>query len=409
MRRRTPGSARPPSRTIPTHPFEFADRRHPSLVSGYAQDVFQASDRVTVNFGVRVDRGTQLVDATAWSPRVGAAWRAREGTTIRASLMRLFQPPQAEYLLLASSEQARALSPFADDEDIGGGSAVPPERQTAVEVSLVQDVAPGWTLDAAAWRRRGTDVDDPNVFFGTTVTVPNSVARQHAAGFDLRLAMAPRRGWSGSVGYSHARVVQFGPVTGGLFLEDEVAAIQDGTRFTPDHDQRHSVVATASYASERRRLRASGAFRYQTGTPVGVDSEDVDALRGRPGSETVDFESGRVKPRAVLDLLASWALTQGGRRTRRSPSGSTTSPIKPTPSTSAIRSAAPTSGVGGVPACRCGSGFGGHRRLLIRIVGTCLVKGGEERVSVSPFPPISHRQPASHILRPICFCALCSG
>jgi hypothetical protein len=155
--------------------------------------------------------------------------------------LRLFQPPQAEYLLLASSEEARALSPFVDDDDIGGGSAVPPERQTALDVAIEQQFARGWTFDASVWRRRVTDVGDPNVFFGTTVTVPNSVARQHASGFDIRLAARPARSWSGSIGYSHARVIQFGPVTGGLFLEDEVAAIQDGTRFVPDHDQRHGA------------------------------------------------------------------------------------------------------------------------------------------------------------------------
>jgi outer membrane receptor protein involved in Fe transport len=274
--------------------------------------MFQASNALSLNFGLRVDRSTQLVDATAWSPRVGIAWRLRDGTTVRASWLRLFQPPQAEYLLLASSDAARALSPFVDDDEIGGGSAVPPERQTALDVSLAQDLGHGWSLDASAWRRRATDVDDPNVFFGTTVTVPNSVARQRASGFELRLAAAPRAGWSGSVSYSHARVVQFGPVTGGLFLEDEVAAIQDGTRFIPDHDQRHSLVTTASYTIVPRRLRASGSFRYQTGTPVGVDEADVDDVRDRPGSETVDFETGRVKPRAVLDLLASWSLGQVG-------------------------------------------------------------------------------------------------
>ena len=47
------------------------------------------------------------------------------------------------------------------------------------------------------------------------------------------------------------------------------------------------------------RFRASGSFRYQTGTPVGVDDDDVVDLIGRPGSETVDFESGRVKARHV--------------------------------------------------------------------------------------------------------------
>jgi outer membrane receptor protein involved in Fe transport len=295
-------------------PFDFAERRHPSLLSAFAQDVFQISNWLTVNFGVRFDRSTQLVDATAWSPRVGAAWRLRQGTTVRASWLRLSQPAQAEYLLLASSEAARQLSPFADDPGVGGGSAVPPERQTALDVTLAQEVRRGWTFDTSIWRRRATDVGDPNVFFGTTVTVPNSVARQHAAGFDLRLAARPRQGWSASIGYSHARVVQFGPVTGGLFLEDEVAAIQDGTRFTPDHDQRHALALAGSY--ERRRLRMSGTFRYQSGTPVGVDSGDgseLDDLRGRPGSETVDFDSGRVKPRAVLDAVATWTLARGPR------------------------------------------------------------------------------------------------
>jgi outer membrane receptor protein involved in Fe transport len=294
------------------NPFTFEDRRHPILASVFAQDVFQVSDRLTLNFGVRFDRSTQLEAATAWSPRAGAAWRVRNGTTVRASWLRLFQPPQVEYLLLSSSEAARRLSPFAND-DIGGGTSVPPERQSALDVSLSQEVAAGWTVDGSAWRRRATDIGDPNVFFGTTVTFPNSVARQRAGGFDVRLSGPTRRGLSGSVAYSHARVVQFGPVTGGLFIEEEVAEIQDGTRFTPDHDQRHALTATTSYADQRRRLRLSGAFRYQTGTPAGIeadDQDDLDHLRDRPGAETVDFETGRVRPRAVLDVRGEWTVVR---------------------------------------------------------------------------------------------------
>jgi hypothetical protein len=296
------------------NPFLFDDRRRPALWAVYTQDAFQVSNTVTLNFGLRFDRSTQLVKATQWSPRVGAAWQVHDGTTLRGSVLRLFQPPQAEYLLLSSSEAARRLSPFVEDEEIGGGANVPPERQTALDLSVTQRIARGWTLDASLWRRRAVDVDDPNVFFGTTVTFPNSVARQHAWGLDLRLAMAPRHGWSGSIAYSRARVVQFGPVTGGLFLEDEVAAIQDGTRFIPDHDQRHSLFARAGYASERRGLRASATFRFQTGTPVGIEADEgeagIEELRDRPGSETVDFATGRVKPRAVLDLLGEWAVVR---------------------------------------------------------------------------------------------------
>ncbi len=125
--------------------------------------------------------------------------------------------------------------------------------------------------------------------------------------------MQPHHGWSGTASYSRAKVVQYGPITGGLFLEDEAAVIADGTRFTPDHDQRHALFASASYADDRRHWRAAGAFRYQTGTPVGVDDEGVDELLGRRGSTVVDFESGRVRPRATLDAQVDWVFHRGSR------------------------------------------------------------------------------------------------
>jgi outer membrane receptor protein involved in Fe transport len=297
-------------------PFVFGDGRHAGLWSLYAQDVYQPSDRVTVNAGLRFDRSRLLVESSQWSPRLGVAYRIGERTTVRASFMRLFQPPQAEYLLLASSEEARILSPFADDDAVTGGSEVPPERQTALELSATHVLGGGWEVTGSAWRRRGEDVDDPNVFFGTTVTVPNSVARQHAHGLDVRLSSPLRAPLTASITYTHARVTQFGPVTGGLFLEDEVAAIQDGTEFTPDHDQRHALVLASSYADARGAWRISGSFRYQTGTPVGLDGdEDGDAadLGDRPGSDVVDFESGRVKARAVVDLQGEWTFARSPR------------------------------------------------------------------------------------------------
>jgi outer membrane receptor for ferric coprogen and ferric-rhodotorulic acid len=174
-------------------------------------------------------------------------------------------------------------------------------------------MAGGWRLEAGTWLRRAREVGDPNVFFGTTVTAPNSVARQHASGFDLRLDMRQRRGWSASAGYTHARVKQFGPITGGLFLEDDYLEIRDGTPFTPDHDQRHGVHGSATYSDEHRRWRISGVIRYQTGTPLEVEEDDIDEILERPGSEVVDVESGRVRPRTIVDVQGGWTFYRGPR------------------------------------------------------------------------------------------------
>src|SRR6185503_4182794 len=103
--------------------FVFSGTGAPSLVSVYLQDSMRLADRLTVDVGVRADWSRMLAPASQVSPRLGAAYRvARTGTLLRASFGRFFQPPQAENLLLASSVQARVLSPFAGETGAGAGT-----------------------------------------------------------------------------------------------------------------------------------------------------------------------------------------------------------------------------------------------------------------------------------------------
>ena len=121
-------------------PFVFSGRANPTLFALYAQDSIQFGRGLTVDFGVRFDRARMLIESSQWSPRLGAAYHVpNSGTIIRGSVDRFFQPPQAENLLLGSSEQARALSPFVDET--GGGEELEPERQWATELGVNQTLA----------------------------------------------------------------------------------------------------------------------------------------------------------------------------------------------------------------------------------------------------------------------------
>jgi hypothetical protein len=104
-------------------------------------------------------------------------------------------------------------------------------------------------------------------------------------------------------------VVQFGPINGGLFLEEDVLKIGPGTRFTPDHDQRHVGAAGVTYQRVSRGFAASLSAGHESGTPLEVD--DPADLIGRPGADLVDFASGRVRPRTVFDLTLSQVLQRG--------------------------------------------------------------------------------------------------
>jgi hypothetical protein len=297
----------------PETPFLFDDAASATLVSLYVQDSFRPLDGLTVDLGVRADWSRLPTRASQWSPRIGAAyWWGATNTTVRASFGRFFQPPQSENLLLASSVEARALSPFATDEG-SGGAELAPERQTAVEAGVEQMLGRAVRLDVAYWHRRVKNAADPNVFFGTTIIFPNTVAAGTAAGIDVRLEVPRHRGWSGYVSYTNSRVEQVGPITGGLFLEDNMVDIGPGTRFTPDHDQRNVGAIGASYEHQARGFWAGLSARYESGTPIEVDEDEQDELRERPGAELVDFERGRVKPRRIVDLLVSQRLLRRSR------------------------------------------------------------------------------------------------
>jgi outer membrane receptor protein involved in Fe transport len=283
-------------------PFDFQARARRPQYSLYAQDSWRAASRMTFEFGVRFDHTRLLLDEHALDPRLGASYRFGNGSTVlRASLNRFYQPAQPEYLLLASSTRARTLSPFAQN---GGGADVPAERQTALEAAAEQKLGPVH-LDVAVWQRRIRNQADPNVLFGTNIVFPNSVARGRAEGLDVRVELPRRRRWSGYVTYTLSRVVQFGPINGGVFLQDDFLDIGPGVRFTPDHDQRHVASAAATYRDERRGWVATIAARYESGTPVEVPEEALVNLASRPGSDLVDVEAGRVRPHLVIDAIVT--------------------------------------------------------------------------------------------------------
>jgi hypothetical protein len=108
-------------------------------------------------------------------------------------------------------------------------------------------------------------------------------------------------------------VVQFGPITGGLFLEEEVMEIGRGTPFTPDHDHRHVGAFSVTYDHERSGLSVALTGRYESGTPLDVEDDELDELREGPGAELVDFERGRVRRRGVFDLSVLQRVMRTGR------------------------------------------------------------------------------------------------
>jgi outer membrane receptor for ferrienterochelin and colicin len=294
-------------------PFVFRDRATRHQFSAYAQDAFALAKNLNVQLGLRYDHSTLLVSDQQLSPRLGAVYYIpKSKTALRASFNRLFQPPQVDNLLLAASEQARALSPFADATHTGGAD-IRPEKLSAYEVGFAQDFGGFFKLDAVHWWRNFRNAGDPNVFFNTTIITPNSVNKGWSRGVDVRLDVPERKGFSGYLSYTNMRLLQIGPINGGLFLTDEFIEIGPGTRFIPDQDQRNTGSFAINYQHPRSSLILSFSGRHESGVPLEVDAERLEELKAEPGSELVNFERGRMKPRTIFNFTAGYTLFQKER------------------------------------------------------------------------------------------------
>jgi hypothetical protein len=287
------GISDPAMAFTPGNPFLFAQNVSRGTEAFYGQDDFSPFKNLKVSAGVRFDHSNILVSDHQWSPRIGVSYYVPVTHTVfRASFNRLYMPPQVENLLIASSAQARALSPFADS---GGGADIKPERLSAWEAGFSQELPKSLRLNVAYWWRRFRNIDDPNVLLSTTIIFPNSVERARAKGLDVRLDMPLRHGFSAYLSYTNNRIVEIGPLNGGLFLDDDFLTIGSGTQFTPDHDQRNAGSFAITY-SGHHGIWTSFTGRYESGVPLELPDLDPTALAALPGANLVNFDTGRVKP-----------------------------------------------------------------------------------------------------------------
>lgn len=301
----------------PSNPFVFSASRRGSYSAVYIQDEFSPFRGLTVSAGLRFERSTLPLFEQQLSPRLGIAYFVPQTQTVfRASFNRLYQPPQLENLLLSDSDQARSLSPFIE-EGMAGGAHVRAERVSAYEIGAAQKLWDFGRLDIAFWQRNFRNYGDPNTFFNTTIVFPNSVNRGFSRGLDLRLDVAERGGLSGYLSYTNSRILQIGPIVGGLFLTDEFVEIGAGTRFIPDHDQRNVGSFAVTFNQRRQGWFITFAGRHESGVPLEVEEDRLIELQNAPGADLVNFERRRVRPWTIFDLQAGWNILRNEKRNLR--------------------------------------------------------------------------------------------
>ena len=303
-----------------TNPFVFNQSKTGRTLSAYVQDRFTVFKTFTLDLGVRYDNYKLLMSEQALSPRLGIAYYIpRTKTTLRASYNRLFQPPPAENLLLASSPEAAMLSPIAVLQGITTVQPILPDKAHAFEVGAQQLLSKYLRLNLTVYQKRIENFSDKDQFFETGVIFPIAISSGRVTGEELRLESTEIRGFHGYVSYANARAFGVTPITGGLFLgENPQELFEQGFKFANDHDQRNEAQFQLGYNHHPSGLYANLSGRYDSGVPA--DVEPGTTLSDFIGQgfdprlyDKIDFQRGRIKPRFLLDFSVGADLMQKER------------------------------------------------------------------------------------------------
>jgi len=287
----------------------FSGRKTGRTLSAYVQDRFTLFKNFTLDAGVRYDNYRLLIGEQALSPRLGVAYYLpRSRTTLHASYNRLFQPPPAENLLLASSPEAASISPIAVIRGVASIQPILPDKENVFEAGAQQLLSRYLRASLTLYQKRIQNFSDKDQFFETGVIFPIAISSGRVTGEEIRLDSADIRGFHASASYANAHAYGVTPIVGGLFLGENPQELQvRGLKFSADHDQRNEAQFQFGYTHKPSGAYATLSGRYDSGVPTDVEPGTTLAQFVAAGFDPrlyreIDFQRGRVRPRTILDF-----------------------------------------------------------------------------------------------------------
>jgi len=277
---------------------QFAGRAQDREQSAYAQDSIRVRS-FTFSAGLRLDHYHLLVDESALSPRLGAAWNvAKLGLVLHASYDRIFGTPAFENILVSAWAGALALNNNALYLPLR------PSHANYYEAGFAKAIAGHLRLDASYFRRDIQNYADDDLLLNTGVSFPIAFHSAGIRGTEVKLDVPKWGRFSGYLSYSNMIGIGQFPIAGGLFLDDSSPQLLQSTaRFPVSQDQRNTVRASVRYQLTAR-FWTSWSGSYNSGLPVDNAGQSIDYLTAQYGPAEVarvNFDRGRVRPNFSLD------------------------------------------------------------------------------------------------------------
>lgn len=213
------------------------------LVGVYLQDEWQPTKALTVNYGLRYDRVSTVVDEAQLSPRLGVVYQLGESTRVHAGYARYFTPPPTEKI---DTTSVAAFLGTTNALPSDANTAVRSERSNYFDAGISHQLTPEITLGADAYYRRVAHLQDEGQFGNALIYSAFNFAQGRIYGLELSASYKSAQ-WSAYANLSISAARGKGIETGQFnFDADELAYIQNNWVHL-DHEQTVAASAGVSY------------------------------------------------------------------------------------------------------------------------------------------------------------------
>jgi outer membrane receptor for Fe3+-dicitrate len=290
-----------------TDPTQFDDGTPQSLTfkqqrpdlehAAFVEDLIRLG-KWTVSAGLRWDHYQLILNQNGFSPRVAIGrYLPSLNMVLHASYDRVFQTSSFENILISSSPQITSLDPSVLR------LPVKPSIGSYYEGGLTEGISGKLVLDVNIFRRDIDNYADDDQLLNTGVSYPIAFDKAILYGAEGKLDLVNLGKLTGFVSYSYIVGNAWFPVTGGLFLGDDVtnALTQTTGHFPDSQDQRNTLRTRFQYQALSRVSLATG-LSYGSGLPFDFDGDPAQALAqyGPAVISRLNFDRGRILPTLAI-------------------------------------------------------------------------------------------------------------
>src|SRR5271170_5808363 len=131
------------------------------IYSGYIQDEWKLTPKLTFNYGVRFDLYDGLVRADQASPRAALGYKLFPSTTLHAGYARQMTPPETELVSVGDIKQLEGTTGAPPSKGNGTPTV---ERDHLFDAGITQQVIPGLNVGIDSYYKKASDLIDEGQF-----------------------------------------------------------------------------------------------------------------------------------------------------------------------------------------------------------------------------------------------------